>query len=76
MEVHIIRLWISPSTLHLRVMVEFQNKRWVQFRDAHLSLSELDADSVSNLLGLAAEDGSGRHSAIQGGSAQPSLFDF
>ena len=50
MDVHLIKMWASPSTLHLRVMVTGRKKTWSQFADIHIPLDALPAEVRS--LGL------------------------
>lgn len=46
----VTRIWITPSTLHLRLMVVGKGDRWVRFREVHVPLNEIPFEDLRNLL--------------------------
>lgn len=50
MKVTLVRIWASPSTLHLRVMVTAKNGSWSVFRDLHIAKEELPIDQLQDLI--------------------------
>ena len=41
MDVTPVRMWASPSTLHLKVAITPKGASWVQFSEMHISLDDL-----------------------------------
>lgn len=51
MDITVTGLWASPSTLHLRLMVQGKRKSWVRFANVHVPLSEIPSE-VRSLIAL------------------------
>jgi len=49
MEASLVRMWASPSTLHLRVCVVGKRKHWVQFCDLHIPLDDIPLSVVAEV---------------------------
>jgi len=66
MEVRLVRIWASPSTLHLRLLVLGRGNAWHKFTEIHVPISELSWDDLASLM----------HSepSRQDGWQQPGLF--
>lgn len=41
MEAEIVRIWASPSTLHLRLVYWGKQKKWMKSADVHIPLAEI-----------------------------------
>lgn len=51
MDVHLTKIWASPSTLHLRLMVVYKSHQGVQFADVHLPMAKIPSE-VRSLVAL------------------------
>lgn len=56
MKVTLIRIWASPSTLHLRVMVSAKGGAWAVFRDIHVPKEELPVEDLASFADMNAVD--------------------
>lgn len=50
MDIHLTKIWCSPSTLHLRLMATFKTNDWHQYADLHIPLDKIPADAKTALL--------------------------
>lgn len=66
MRIEIARIWISPSTLHLRCVYGPNNGKWIRSQEVHIPLEAIPTDDLRNLLE--------RDQADQDHAAQFSLF--
>jgi hypothetical protein len=66
MEISRVRLWASPSTLHLSVVVFGKENRWVQILRFHMPIAEISPAVIRQLMETLGDDSPGRH--------QPGLF--
>ena len=55
MDIHLAKIWCSPSTLHLRLMATFSTNDWHQYADLHVPLDKIPRDARQALL-LALEE--------------------
>jgi hypothetical protein len=49
MEANLTKIWATPSTLHLRLLVRFKTHQGVQFLDLHIPLADIPADVKATL---------------------------
>lgn len=54
MDLHLTKIWASPSTLHLRFMVSYKTHQGVQWADVHVPLDSIPSE-VRNVIGLSQE---------------------
>lgn len=50
MNVSLVRIWASPSTLHLRVMITAKNQAWSLFKDVHVPKDSIAPEDLKSLL--------------------------
>lgn len=55
MEVEIVRLWASPSVLHMRVLIWGRQKRWFRSTNVHIRWDALPSEVRRQIL-LALDD--------------------
>jgi len=61
MDVHLVKIWASPSTLHLRVMVSGKHNSWAKFHEIHVPLAELNVGELAAILHSESERLDGEH---------------
>lgn len=66
MRIEVARIWVSPSTLHLRCIWGPDNGRWIRSQEVHIPLDMIPTDDLRNLLE--------RDGARQDHAAQDPLF--
>ena len=75
MDVHLTKIWASPSTLHLRLLVTYKTHQGVQFADVHIPMDKIPSE-VRNLIAISeGYDIPPGDSGKQDGSGDVSLFD-
>lgn len=53
MEINVQEIWATPSTLHLRLVVEGKQKKWIKFANVHVPMSVIPSE-VAALIWLSA----------------------